>query len=196
MCAQVRRRLPVEGGGVGHRNMTINLPLPKPPLPPMGTSPDGGDSSAEEGARGRASEAPAARPRGATAGDEAICVSSASDGDTRGGGGRFIIGARPCQGVGGSKPPPVWGTPWKGSRPPVAPAGCTRRPRPTRAPVGVAAGRAGRGRAGGGVVGRVRRELGARLLGGGGGPNRPRLAGAGSVPGGVGAGGIVAGSKT
>ena len=49
------------------------------------TSPDGGDSSAEEGARERASEAPAARPRGAPAGDEAMCVSSASDGDAGGG---------------------------------------------------------------------------------------------------------------
>ena len=58
------------------------------------TSPDGGDSSAEEGARGRASEAPAFGPRRAPAGDEAICVSSALDWEPGGGGG--------CGGRGGA----------------------------------------------------------------------------------------------
>ena len=59
------------------------------------------------------------------------------------GGGSFVIGARPRQGVGGVQPPPpppVRRTPGKGRRPPVAPAGSTCRPRTTRALVGVAAG--------------------------------------------------------
>ena len=51
------------------------------------TTPDGGDSSAEEGARGRAPKPPAFWPRRAPAGDQAICVSSASDGEPGAGGG-------------------------------------------------------------------------------------------------------------
>ena len=51
------------------------------------TTPDGGDSSAEEGARGRASEAPASGPRRAPGGNEAICMSSASEPRNEGEGG-------------------------------------------------------------------------------------------------------------
>ena len=77
------------------------------------TTPDGGVSCAKEGATGRAPKPPAPGPRRAPAGNEAICVSMASDGEPRGGGGsggwrggRFVVGARPRQGVGGSNPPP------------------------------------------------------------------------------------------
>ena len=77
-------------------------------------------------------------------------MSLASDGEPgagggagSGGGGRFVVGARPRQGVGGTKPPPVRGTPGRGRTPPVAPSGSTRRPRTMRAPVGVAGGGGG-----------------------------------------------------
>ena len=35
-CVQAQRHLPAAWGGVGRRNVTTSLSLPKPPLPPMG----------------------------------------------------------------------------------------------------------------------------------------------------------------
>ena len=36
MCVQARRRLLAVGGAVGRQNVTRNLSLRRPPLPPMG----------------------------------------------------------------------------------------------------------------------------------------------------------------
>ena len=111
------------------------------------TTPDGGDSSAEEGTGGRAFEAPASGPRRALAGDEAICVSLASDGEHGGGGGGALrYWSKAPLGCWGVQTPTGVGYPGKGRRPPVARAGSTRRPRTTRAPVGVAARGGERGR--------------------------------------------------
>ena len=151
--------------------MTRSLSLRKPPLPPM----KGIHRLREAPGGGGVAEPPPIGPGGVRAGDEAICVSSASDRETGaaggagdGAGGRFVVGARPRRGVGGSNPPPVRGSPGRGRRPLVAPARCARRPRAARAQVGVAAG--GGGRASGGFFGRVRSAAGAGLPGGGGGP--------------------------
>ena len=63
--------------------MTRSLSLRKPPLPPMG----GIHRLREAPGGGGVAEPPALGPRGAPAGNEAICVSSASDRETGAGGG-------------------------------------------------------------------------------------------------------------
>ena len=166
------------------------------------TTPDGGDSSAEKGPRGRALEPPAPGPRGAPAGHEGICVSSASSQEPRGeggagygGGGRFVIGARPRQGVGGSKPPSA-GYPGHGEK-----TACGSCPDYASAADDACAGGSG------GWGGRGKRTCqrgccwsNPECVRGGasgwrGGVKRHRLAGTGAVRGGAGAGGVVAGPQ-
>ena len=95
--------------------MTRRLSLRKPPLPPMGEIHQLRVAPGEGVA-----EPPLIGPRGAPAGHEAICVSSASDRETGaaggagdGAGGRFVGGARP-PGCWGLKPPASVGFPGEG----------------------------------------------------------------------------------
>ena len=121
MCVQAQRSLPAARGGGGRAPQRYEKLVTLEAT----TTPDAGDSSAEEGARGRAPEPPASGPRRAPAGDAAICGSSASEGEPggggggrgwRGGGGRFVIGARRARGFGGSTPPPDAGYPREGEK--------------------------------------------------------------------------------
>ena len=107
LFAQARRRLPAAGGArAGHRNVTTNFSLRKPPLPPMG----------EIRPLRRAPKPPASGPRRAPASDEAICVSSASGGKLGGrggeggggGGGAALLEQGPTRASGGPNPHRCW----------------------------------------------------------------------------------------